>query len=40
MRNYKTDSKLKTRLTLAMMIIAGLALTSLSAFITMGNYGL
>jgi hypothetical protein len=28
------------RLTIATMIIAGFALTSLSAFISMGNYGL
>lgn len=39
MRKYKRKSKLKARLTIAMMIFTGLALTSLSAMISMGTYG-
>jgi hypothetical protein len=38
MRKYRRKSKLKARLTIAMMIFAGLALTSLSAMISMGTY--
>ena len=40
MLKYKKKGKLKTRLTIATMIIAGFALTSLSALISMGSYGL
>jgi len=40
MRNYKKKSKLKMRLTLAMMILSGFALTSLSALITIGSHRL
>ena len=40
MLQYKKKGKLKLRLTIATMIIAGFALTSLSAFISMGSYGL
>jgi len=37
MQNYKNHSKLKMRLTIATMIVACFALTSLSALISMGN---
>ena len=37
MHNYKKHSKLKMRLTIATMIVAGFALTSLSALINMGS---
>ena len=37
MQKYEREMKLKARLTVAMMILAGLALTSLSAIISIGS---
>lgn len=39
MRDYERNMKLKARLMVAMMIFAGLALTGLSALISMGHQG-
>jgi hypothetical protein len=38
MQNHRKKGNLKVRLTIATMIVAGFALTSLSALISMGSY--